>query len=187
MYELCPDPYYSNCSFSIVGCSSCKASCPSLDLPLRYKPIDPSLTRKDHPCSLYLGKKNKEALRQSKIERADDIKRGRKSRNSGAKNERKVASKLDAQFTEASGAKYGDGDLVIEAGPLSFNMECKYRGDGRNESGPTKKEWEKAVSRSIPSFCTTSKSYPNGVITLTFELFTELIDLIRECYDNERY
>lgn len=183
MYELCPEPYFSNCSFSNVGCSSCKASNPDLELPLRYRAINQSLPRKEHPCSFFLQEEKRNRDKDRKIERALDIKKGRASRNSGYRNERRVASSLNAEFTEASGARYGDGDLIITAGPISFHMECKYRGDGRNESGPSKKELEKALGRGIDSFCTTSKTYPQGVVTLKYELFRELIELIRELCD----
>ena len=130
-------------------------------------------------------KEERDRKRELKNERIADIKRGRASRNVGAKNERKVASNLSAELTEASGAKYGDGDLIINAGPLTFYMECKYRGNGVSESGPTKKEWQKATSRGIESFCTSSPTYPNGVVTLTFNLFNELLELIREAHTDD--
>lgn len=182
MYELCPEPYYSNCALCMVGCSSCKASCPSIELPFRYKPINPILSRKKHPCIDHIDKEKKERNKQIKLEKADDIRRGRSSRNSGARNEKRMASKLNAEFTELSGAKYGDGDLIVTAGPLSFHMECKYRGNGKNESGPTKKELEKAITHGVTSFCTTSPTYPKGIITLSFDTFNELLNLVRESY-----
>lgn len=182
-YELCPEPYYGNCMYSMVGCSSCRASNPSFDLPFRYKAIDPSISRKDHPCSKYIAKEKKEIDRQHRLERAADVKRGREYRNRGARNERKMASNMGASFTEASGAINRDGDLIIEAGPVSFHIECKYRGNGKNESGPTKRELEKAVNQGVDCFCTTSPTYPNGVITLTYDKFMELVESLRDAYE----
>lgn len=181
-YELCPEPYYGNCMCSMVGCSGCKAADPSLDLPLKYRPINKSLGRKGHPCSQYMKKEKQEKDRQHRLEKAEDIKKGRSYKNKGAKNERRMASKLGADLTEASGALNRDGDLVMEAGPVSFHIECKYRGNGRNESGPTKRELEKAVNQGVSCFCTTSPTYPNGVYTLTHNKFYELINALRDAY-----
>lgn len=173
LFYHCPAQYQINCQNWNKQCESCMAF-DETQKEFLYKPINQSLK---HPLFLEQKEERKQRRRQQLKENQQsqivrNSKRGRKVEKQIIKHLKKEEA-VDCRSAALSGALFQDGDASVVINNMEYSAEIKSR-TNTNLFGPSKKEWQKAISQNVDLFITHSEEY-GSFISMPLDIFLQII------------